>query len=143
MSNLIMTQNNGPYLLNTNYWQNEISQSGFAYFSCNAGAVRILLPDTKCLKDILTAKEVIISRGPCPQLRMSDAMEVMYEDHSSSPFVFHTSIGQWDRIPARTDNGREFKCLIYTEGPKLQAELPLWYRIVPSLPYMKPWTAKK
>jgi hypothetical protein len=142
MFNTMMVRNNGPYLLDSNYWESEMCRSEFVYFSSNAGAVRILLPNTKDLNAILTGKEVILSRGPWPQMGLVDAMEVMFEDNSESPFVFHTCIAQWDRLPAHNDIGRQFKCLIYTEGPKLQMELPLWYRIVPSLPYMKPRVTK-
>jgi len=142
MHNVIEIQNNGPYLVQTNYWETDLPGRGIVYFSINASALRILLPDDRHLNDICTAKEVVISRGPCPSMGLSDALEVMFEDGSDSPFAFHTSLGQWDLILPKEDAGRQFKCLVYTKGPILKVELPVWYRIVPSLPHMKPWVVQ-
>lgn len=76
--------NDGPDIAGTNYWASPQATAGKPYFSINAGSIRVLLPDnmTGALKDMRTAKYVILSRGPWPEMGRDEAMEILFEDHS-------------------------------------------------------------
>lgn len=43
---MITISNDGQKIVSTNYWDTEHAKRGFLYLSWNAGAGRLLLPDT-------------------------------------------------------------------------------------------------
>ncbi len=65
---MIEIHNDGPRLVSTNYWQTEHADRGLCYMSVNAGCWRLLVPPPAegWLRDIRTADEVVITRGPWP-----------------------------------------------------------------------------
>lgn len=142
---MIEIENNGPEIIRTNYWQSEYSSRGLFYLSINAGAFRLLVPDSWVQEtgEWMTAKEIIISRGPWPEKGKLDALEILFEDYSESPYVVHLASEQIDRLPLDTDRDRKdqpprWKFSVWTQKGKI-LEFPCRYRIVKKLPFLKPW----
>lgn len=71
-------------------------------------------------------------------MRSRDALEILFEDGSESPFAVHLLVEQADRVPAASDEGRTFRLAIWTENGK-RGEMPARYRRVPRLPWLEPW----
>lgn len=131
-------RNDGPLIRETNYWSTPHAQRGMFYVSINAGAFRLLVPPSQqgTLADIRTGQYVIVTRG---SWNGRDALELLFEDGSDSPFVLHVLAAQVDRMPARTDEGRtDLRCLIYTKTG-LALDLPARYRRATRLPDLRPW----
>lgn len=145
MSNFIEIKNEGQDIVSTNYWETEHARRGLYYLSINAGVFRLLVPDAQVAEvaDWLSAHEVIISRGPWPDAGKSDALEILFEDDSESPYVIHLSGEQIDRMPLDTDsdhkgNPPRWKFSAWTQKGKVM-ELPCRYRLVKELPFLKKW----
>ena len=141
--------NDGQKIIETNYWESEHAKYGFCYISINAGCYRLLVPKFRedWLKEIETAKEVVISRGPSPNSSppKADAFEIMFEDHTDSPFSVIMSPEQWDRMPSDGDFGWKGKMHIYFDGSKepVMEFYDLYYRRVKNLPWLKPAPARE
>jgi hypothetical protein len=41
------TENNGPEIVTTDYWGSPLEKRGFYHLSINAGAFRLLVPDSE------------------------------------------------------------------------------------------------
>jgi hypothetical protein len=135
---LLKIENNGPDIVSTNYWQSDYAANGYVYLTINSGAFRLLVPDQMDMEDMLTAKEIIISRGPWPNGNKPDALELLFEDFSDSPFCLHIGAEQIDRMPTNEDAGKTFPFVIWTSSGKVK-EFVCRYRTVPKIPYLKPW----
>jgi hypothetical protein len=138
---LFQIQNAGPEITATNYFELPHAAAGKVLVSCNAGAFRVLVPDSAAgyIEEMRTGLVVIVSRGPWPAEGRDDAFELLFDDHTPSPFALHLSPESFDRLPARGDEGRSFVLSVWTRGPVKQLERPCRYRRVPSIPCLKPW----
>lgn len=137
---MLTIKNNGPEIEETNYFTSEYAYRGIVYLSINSGAFRLLVPESAehYLVEMRTGKEVIVSRGPWPEKGKTEAIELVFEDHSSTPFSLHFGSEQIDRLPDDSDRGKEFVFSVWTmTGKKL--ELPGKYRKVKRIPWLKPW----
>lgn len=116
------------------------ARAGKVFLSTNAGAFRLLIP--KALEDevreMKTATRVIVSRGPWPDAGQSDAVELLFEDGTDSPYVIHLGATSLNRLPANEDDGRDdllFSAWIWrSDGPRRALGLPASYRRVGRLP---------
>jgi len=138
-SNLITFGNDGQKIVSTNYWESEHARRGFCYLSWNAGAARLLVPDSQraAINEMRTGKEIIISRGVLqPQGR--DALELLFEDYTDSPYSIHIVTEQCDRLLPETDQGGGFVVSIWTRKG-LEFERPGKYRVVGVLPCLEAW----
>lgn len=143
MAGFIGIKNDGQKIVETNFWETDYAHNGICYLSINAGCYRLLIPENRrdWLREINTAKEIIISRGPAPQASppKSDALEILFEDGTDSPFMILIGPEQVERMPADADHGWKGVMHIYDR----LAEKPLieftrvYYRRVKKLPYMK------
>ena len=140
----VMITNDGQKIVETNYWTSSYAKNGFCYISINSGCYRLLVPKYRkdWLKDMETAKEVVISRGAnyTYQPPKSDAFEIMFEDHTETPFVMQTGSEQWEHAPSDADKGWKGVIHVYydsIEKPVLEFQR-VFYRRVKELPYMKP-----
>ncbi len=145
MSAFIKVANDGPEIIETNYFDTEHAGRGYCYLSPNAGTFRLLVPDriTGEIEEWRSAREVIISRGPWPDMNKADALEILFEDDSDSPYVLHMTSGQVERMPLDADRDRKdrpprWKLAVWTRDGKI-LELPCRYRVVKKIPYLKPF----
>ena len=142
---MITIQSSGQEIVSTNYWDTDYAERGFYFLSINAGAFRLLVPDDhkSAVKEWLQATEVIISRGPWPEMDKSDAFEILFEDNTDYPYAIQIGFDQVDRIIPDSDrysHGQppRRKLSVWTRIGKV-LELPCRYRIVKSIPWLKPW----
>jgi hypothetical protein len=151
----IWCRNEGPLLSDTNFFRTSWARQGIMYLSFNSRAARLLLPAPLRgeVEEMRGAEYVVISKGVLrlPLVKTEDgilrqppakneALELMFEDHSRSPYVIHLSRPQYDPAPAKSDRGRtDLELLVYTDGPELRLRLPARYRSVARLPHLRPW----
>jgi len=127
--------NVGQAIKKSNYWTSELAMNGYFFLSINAGAARLMLPPSKELSilDMLNgARHVVISRG---FNNGREALEIMFEDGSKSPYALYMTLETVDRMFADSDN--EFVFSVWTKAGWV-ADLPGHYRIVPNIPCLKP-----
>lgn len=116
MENIITVQNHGPLIERTNYYESALAASGKLYVSVNAGAIRILLPPSKFrdLTEMRQSKFCILSCGLWPEMGLAEAIEIMFEDYSNSPYALHLAPESFDALPAKPEPGREWVLYVYT-----------------------------
>jgi hypothetical protein len=142
MADMLFINNNGPDIQNTNYFQSEYAKRGIFYVSVNASAFRLLVPPQyeQAIPEFLTAQQVIISRGPWQEKGRKDAIEIMFDDHTDSPYALHFGTEQIDRLPPATDAGKNWTFSAWVNGrlsPVCAFRAKCYYRIVPKIPYME------
>lgn len=139
---MIIIQNRGQAILSTDYWDSEHARHGFLCLSWNAGCARILVPDAAkvMLREMRSAREVIISRGPWTEQGGRDAIEVLWEDDTDEPFSALLVADQCDRLIPDTEQGGGFDVAVWTRGG-LKQRWPGRYRRVDALPCLQPWSA--
>jgi hypothetical protein len=135
----LITQNNGPELVFTNFWDAEIGAQNFA-FSVNAGCLRLLVPNChlSAVPDMLGCDYVIASI--LSKIRPgSISIELLFEDHSQNPFSIHMCPEACLSLFPSAENSKVArKMTIWTEGLKKAGELPIYSRTAPRLPWLKP-----
>lgn len=136
----ITIKNNGQVIESTNYWDLEQAQRGYVFLSWNAGAGRLLVPDSQAaiIREMKTGKYVIVSRGPWMDQGGRDAVELLFEDGSDSPFALHLVSEQCDRMIPATDEGGGIFISVWTRAGE-QLRLPARYRRVDEIPCLAPW----
>lgn len=136
---MISIINNGQLISETNYWQTEHARRGFFFLSWNAGAARLLVPGAQraLIRETAGTEYVIISRG---NLQGRDALEIMFEDHSDSPYAIHMVAEQCDRLFPAEGDGVVFPLTLWTEAG-LQGTYTARYRESGSLPDLSPWSS--
>ncbi len=134
--------NNGQQIIETNYWQSFYAQSRMMFLTLNAGAFRLLVPHEleSYITEFHTAKDVIISRGDWVQAKRPNAVEVLFDDHTITPFAVTLCSGQIDRLPVSSDVGKEyvFTAWVWREKPVCVYRNDCFYRTVARIPYLKP-----
>lgn len=147
MAETLIITNDGPLVTRTNFWSTEMARAGKFYLSTNAGAFRLLVPQQHLgvVRDMRTAREVVVSRGPMTLqgVTLSDALELLFDDHTNDPFSLHLSPGQVDRMPLDTDSAEEWTCTVWThlvdERGRQALTKPAYYRRVRRLPDLRSW----
>lgn len=132
--------NNGQDIADTNYWDSDMAKDGNFFLSWNAGAARLLVPDSlkSTIYEMQTGNHVVISRGPWAQQNERDALELMFDDFSDRPFFITICTEQTDRLTPYTDQNSDFDIVLWTrDGEHLR--LPGKYRVVDQLPCLKAW----
>ena len=139
---MLEIRNQGQAITSTNYWDSDHAKAGYFYLSWNAGAARLLIPDNQkvALREMKTAHEVIISRGPWSDQGGRDALELLFEDGSDNPYSLLLVAEQCDRLIPATDQGGGFVVTAWTRGG-VKGRWPGKYRVVPALPCLEPWQA--
>lgn len=141
---MITIINDGPLIASTNYWQSPLARAGKVYCSINAGTIRVLLPPAQvvALPDIRAAQYAVLSRGPWPEMRILEAVEIMFEDGSESPYTLHLSAQSFDMFPG-DPGASEWRLSVWIEGltkaPELACYFTCYWRRVPRIPCLKPW----
>ena len=139
----IETANHGPLILSSTYWGSAIEELGKLWISTNAGAIRVLVPRSmrRVIEDMRAAKYVICSRGPWPEQRRADAMELLFEDGTDSPFSLHVGPESVDLFPGEPEAGKQWVCSVWDckkNKPHKATERKCFWRRVSSLPWLKP-----
>ncbi len=131
-------RNDGEAIASTNYWDSPHAEAGYVFLSRQGGAVRLLIPDllASLPQDIGAPREVLISRGPYPDGGFDDALEILFEDDSSSPYVIIIPVQCTDYPPAQDDHGTTTQCTLWTRQGCV-AEYHAVLQTVPRLPYME------
>lgn len=127
--------NRGGDILYTNYFDSLQAKAGQIFVSWNASTARVLVPDAELwmINELHSVSECIISRG---KMKGNDALELLFEDGSDSPFVIFMGMDQTDRVI--TNDGKSFMVAVWTRTGKV-AQWPGYYRVVKKLPCLKPW----
>lgn len=138
---MFIIENRGQAIHHTNYWQSDHAAAGYVYLSWNAGAARLLIPDssTPMLKEMRGATEVIVSRGPWPEQGRAEAIELLWEDGSDTPFVIQLVAEQCDRLIPDAEQGGGFIVAAWSPAG-IQGQWPGKYRRVDRLPCFQPWS---
>nr|WP_321271021.1 hypothetical protein [uncultured Tolumonas sp.] len=133
---MICIANDGQKIAETNYWESDMARAGLLFLSWNEGAARLLVPKTqeKTLKEMKTGNQVVVTRG---FFRGVDALEVMFEDHSASPFSIHIAMTQTDRLIPKSDKQGIFDFTVWMLEGEVAA-FPAKYRRVKYLPCLQP-----
>lgn len=143
---MLTIANHGPLILSSDYWGSEYDRAGVLYLSINAGAFRLLLPAgwEREVDEMRSAKLAVVSRGPWPTQRRSDAIEILFDDGSDNPYAIHMDIRQCDRLPLDSEQAAQWVLSVWTAPrrgkPHKALERPAQYRRVDKLPCLEPWT---
>lgn len=139
LHSFITTKNDGPELVESNFWDAEIGAQNFA-FSVNAGCMRLLVPNCHkpSIPDMIACEYVIASI--LRKIRPGTiSIELLFEDHSQTPFNIQMTPGAClSLFPVAENSKVPRKLTIWTEGLCKVAELPIYSRDVPRLPWLKP-----
>lgn len=139
-------RNDGEQLVGTNYFDTPPAKAGYPFVSINAAAFRVLVPPSceAWIDEMRRSEYLIATQGlwrPSPGESPREAIELLFEDQSDSPFVMYVVAEQVDRMPSRRDSGRaDLHALVYTAGPTLALRMPARFRTHASLPYCRPWS---
>jgi hypothetical protein len=141
---MIEIHNHGPLVLRSNYWQTDVAAAGKYYVSVNAGAVRLLVPNSQreVLNDMRAARQIVLSRGPWLAMNLPEAVELLFDDGTESPFALHLSPESFDLLPAEPPPGREWILSVWIDKkgkPHKAIERPCHWRRVPRIPWLRPW----
>jgi len=126
-------------LASTNFWETEFERQGLIYLSFHRNCFRVLLPRALApsLAQLETAFEVIVSRGPWPEVGKHDAIELLFEDGSSSPFCFHIGVEQCGFLPSPyAMPAPVMSCAVYAAPDKIALEMRAYFRHAPYIPYL-------
>lgn len=130
-------------LKSTNYWQTPLACQGGFLLSQNHKAFQLLVPAAlvrEFRRELRGTREVIVSRGPWPQAGVSDAIELLFEDGSQSPFSVALQLEQCTAVPPASDSGRsDLRCIVYGPGLIALGEFAAKFRVAKRLPCLAPW----
>lgn len=136
--------NDGQEIVETNYWGSEAERAGKLFVSCNAGAIRLLLPRSMGvgLGEMRVATYAICSVGPWPDVAKREAVELMFEDFSPNPYALHVGAESCDMIPA-DPGSKEWVLAVWVHGPRKTIEMPCKWRRSKRLPDLSAWDDSK
>lgn len=140
LSEMLVIQNKGQAIASTNYWDSPQAKEGFFFLSWNAGAARLLVPDSQKphIRELRRTRYVIISRGPIHMYGGREGLELLFEDHSGNPYCVHMMAEQSDRLIPEKDQGGDLCLSVWTRGG-MKCRFPAKYRRVQSIPCLEPW----
>lgn len=135
-------RNQGQRIIETSYWDTEHAQRGYLYLSWNASCARVLVPDVAkpILRELKSAREVIVSRGPWIDQGGREAIELLWEDDSDAPFAVQLVSEQCDRLIPDSDQGSGFWVSVWTRGG-MKGRWPGKYRVVGKILSLQAWGA--
>lgn len=142
--NVVTVENHGPLIVATDYWRSEAARAGKLFVSCNAGAIRILIPNAlrPIVNEMRTAKVCVLSRGPWPAEGKAEGVEILFDDGSDSPFALHLGLESFDLLPAEPEEGQGWLLSAWDEKkgkPHKALERRCHWRRVENIPCLKPW----
>lgn len=141
---MLEIHNHGPLVVRTNYWESDMAQAGKFYCSVNAGAIRLLVPQSQrpAIEDMRASTRIVLSRGPWPAMGLPEAVELLFDDGTDAPYALHLSPESFDLLPAEPPTGYEWVLSVWDEKkgrPHKAVERPCHWRRVPRIPWLRPW----
>lgn len=138
-------QNHGPLIVASSYWDSDLAAAGKIYCSVNAGAIRLLIPESQrqVIAELRKCAYVILSRGPWPAQRRTEAVELLFEDDTDSPYALQLSPESFDLLPAEPSPGQEWVLSAWDQKrgrPHKAVERRCLWRRAPKIPWLKPWS---
>lgn len=144
---IIEIANHGPLILSSTYWGSGYEAAGKIFCSPNAGSIRILVPRTRreIIAECRKVEYVILSRGPWPAMALAEGIEILFEDHSESPFSIQLTPESFALLPAKPPAEQEWILALWDlkkNRPHKAVERKCYWRRVPKIPWLKPWKGK-
>jgi hypothetical protein len=138
-------KNDGPKLVDSNWWSLPGGEDLY-FLSANAGALRLLVPDSWVLsipEMTDNVQNVVVSKNQFPE-RGLFAVEILFDDGSVTPFSIQLSINQTDCLLADLGSSGPVPLLVYVNhgGPLCVLRMSAHIRPAPRLPWLKPLTAQ-
>jgi hypothetical protein len=143
----VHTRFEGEDLVASDYWDGVLPTRGVLYCAMHAVGVALLVPPSleHTLREMRTGREVIVTRGPWPERRQADAVELMWEDDSIAPFAVQLSVSQCGGLGTLSGDRPVLMCRVYIRGrdggPQLAGTWRARFRRAESLPCLRPWDA--
>jgi hypothetical protein len=136
----IQIANSGQAVKSTNYFDTVAAARGQFFLSWNAGAGRLLVPDSEKLtvREMRSADYVIVTSGCWSERGGITAVELLSEDNSDTPFVVTLPASQCDRMLPATDSGSAPYISVWTRGGQ-ELRLPGRFRHGHELPCLMAW----
>lgn len=138
---IVKIVNDGQRIAKTNYFDSKHAREGLFFLSWNAGAARLLVPDALSdqVGEMVSAKYVIVSKGIRSDIGV-EAIEILFDDESSNPYVINIDTKQTDRSIPDADQGGGFVFIVWTRKGEFLRR-PGKYRMVDKLPCLAPWVS--
>lgn len=106
---LFFLENDGPLLKHTTYWSHPLAAQGVLYVTGNAGAWRLLVPQSqeRLLPEMRTGRRAVIEKSiQWPKTHV----DIVFDDRTSAPFCISIQPLSFDRTLVRTKS----RLLVYT-----------------------------
>jgi hypothetical protein len=125
LSQLLQIKNDGPNIVETNFWDSDFAVRGLLYLSANAGVLRLLVPDSQLqyLAEMRTGRSAAIERS----MFSRTAVDIVFNDGTQTPFSVAIEPQQTDR----TLKPGEATLAVWTRAGK-QLELPCRIQPLPA-----------
>ena len=138
----MLIENDGPDIVASDYWDSQTAKNKFFFLSFNAGAARLLAPDSmiRAVDEMKTAKLVIISFA---HGKNRDVIEILFDDDTASPLAMHIGSELTDQLLPPCDHGRDLTFSVWARNAVKLFEKPAKFRMVKMVPCLKPWKDKK
>lgn len=137
----LVISNDGKDLIATNYWEHNMAKKGLFFLSTNAGAFRLLTPENSedTIAEMKTGRYCIISISPSNSTEYRYLVELLFEDHTQTPYYFTFTSNQMGPLfPCKEEDGKWFVLSVWTKGCKKVLEMKAYLRFVDRIPYLKP-----
>jgi hypothetical protein len=140
---LLLIVNDGPELAETNYFDSPRAHAGLIFGSWNASALRLFIPDNQraALPEMRAALNVPVTQGFMTSWGR-DALEIVFDDRSSSPFTLWIEMENVDRWLGEDSHGKPIEVRAYTRDG-VAGTWPGLARLARALPCLKPIPAGK
>lgn len=99
---MLYLSNDGPMIIDTNFWESEYNALGLFFLSQNTGASRLRVPDSKValLAELEATRFVEIEHD---RLAGRPVINLWFEDGTANPFRLQMSDAHLDLWPHRTN----------------------------------------
>lgn len=142
---VLMITNDGREVTSTNYFDSKLAQAGFVFGSWNAGALRLLIPETQlpAIEEMQGAKNVPVTLGHMAAWGRH-AVEVLFDDGTDCPFALYLVPENMDRRLDASGHGKTIEVRAYTRAGLL-GTWPGRFRVSGTIPCLKPigWMPKR
>lgn len=106
---LIVIQNDGALITETNYFSLDMADAGLLFMTTNARCLRLLIPESQSefIPEMLTGKKIGIARG---KNRTHNKMmtRILFDDFTSTTFYIDLGDEQLDRKIGKGEKGLRF-----------------------------------